>query len=116
MHHKTNHIVAVIALTSYLAMGAISLWHALDHAFRFGTRPYVLTKCKAPTPPFVKAVWTQPKHYPSSARDQAPTYATVTERPTWNRQVSFLAANTRFVARCSSFDLQEESPRAPPQL
>ena len=109
-----KNIVAIVALVSYLLVGAVGFWTTLGQFFQYGTRPWVITKSSAPTPPASKVVWTQQKHYPSSARDDLQTPALVSQKTNFHWQGFFVVAVVQLFAATTDAYSRPFAPRAPP--
>jgi hypothetical protein len=114
VRRRLKHIVAIGTLVSYLLVGAIGFWSALEQIFQFGTHPWVITKGKLPTPGPTKVIWTQQKHYPSSARDDVFVAATVSDLTPSHLQPTFIIVSIQHFGECSSSCSRPYSPRSPP--
>jgi len=116
MGARKQHSITILVLAIYVVVGIGYSWNVFDHVFRFGRRPYILTKSKAPSPPIVKVVWTQQKHYPSSPKDDIPAPAIVSDGTNHHCPESFVVAGLGIVVAIPPLDLQDQSPRAPPKV
>ncbi len=112
---RIKHIVAVVALISYVLVGAIGFWNTIDQFFQHGTQPWVINKGQAPLPSSSRVVWTQQKHYPSTARDDIQTPAVVSEGTYHYWQNFSTAAISEPLDAAAVGFSQQYTPRAPPK-
>lgn len=115
MRYTKRNTVTVSVLTAYILVGAVGFWGTLSKMFLFGEHPWKISQNRIPTPPPLKVVWTQQKHYPSPQQDNVPLPAILTLDNIRSHSESFVARWTGSVPERTSDFLQSRSPRAPPQ-
>ncbi len=111
---KFNKTVAAATLASYLLVGAVGFWNTLDQFFQYGTNPWVFKNWKSTTPSPSRVVWTQQKHYPSTAKDEVQAPAVVSHQPDDVWQESFVVAPGPSITEKASGFSHQHIPRAPP--
>ncbi len=111
---SVRNIITVVALDSYMLVGAVGFWNTVDQFFLHGTHPWVIKKGKPPSPSPCKVVWTQQKHYPSTTNNDVQTPAVIAQGTCDHWKNSFEVAITRpLMVTATGFSLLS-TPRAPP--
>jgi hypothetical protein len=112
---KTQRIVLLMLLASYLLVGALAHLEALTQFLGFGVHPHQVARSKPVRRAPAKVYWTQYKHIRAVTKASAPSAAVFhTPQATPDQQYDRLPAAPASAIRPQPH-YSSSSPRAPPE-